>query len=449
MKKLLLVVVLVGLGLAGVAYYTQYRISHSTDDAYPTASLEFGEMRDVVSATAMLKPLEVRPIFSKISGQIVDLPVKAGDEVEEGQILLQLDQKDALIKRRQASAAVRAAEAGVAAAEAQLRRAQVGQEYAQKAIDAAKNIGLSQVGQLKTVELEGALELAKANVSAAEEGVAAAKAQAEMAKEKLAEAEEGLELTTISVPAKPNGQTKRKYVVLKREVENGQNVDAKQPLFVLAADLGALQAHALIPESQITRVEVGQNAEFWVDALGDDKKMPARVAEVRPAPTSQGMQGAVSFEVLLNVKNVKSEKTGAWQLKSGMTAQVEITDRVHRDVWKLPVNARSFTLEENHLTAEAKKAVAEAENRLDMNKWSKIWILRNGKPWPVFVRLSGVGAQGETGIKDAEFHEILEWDAQTKPAALNPKDPKTFPEIIIGLPPKKNGLFDFNTNIKL
>jgi HlyD family secretion protein len=445
-KKALFVLVLVGVGLAGVAYYTQYVHSHSADDAYPTAQLKFGEMRDVVSATAVLKPLDVRPIFSKISGQIVDLPVKAGDVVEEGQILLQLDQQDALIKLRQANAAVRLAEAGVGAAEANLRLARTGKNLAQKAIDATKGI---EIGNVKRVELEGARDLADTKISAAEEAIAASKSQVELAKSKVAEADYGLEVTTIHVPAGRNGQPKRKYVVLKREVEQGQNVDTKLPLFVLAADLGELEAHALIPESQITRVDVGQKAEFWVDALGDDKKMPAKVTEVRPAPSGSGIQGAVSFEVLLNVKNVKNKKTGAWQLKSGMTAQVEITDRVHREIWKLPVNARSFTLEENHLTAEAKKAVAEAEERLDMNKWSKIWILRNGKPWPVFVRLSGVGPDGETGIKDAEYHEILEWDAQTRPERLNAKDPATFPEIIIGVPPKKNGLFDFNTNIKL
>jgi macrolide-specific efflux system membrane fusion protein len=445
-KKLLVVVVLVALGLAGVAYYTQHQLSHSTTDAYPTAPVEFGEMRDVVSATAMLRPLEVRLVFSKLAGQIVDLPVKAGDEVEEGQTLLQLDQQDALIKQKQAGAGVRAAEAGVATAEANLQLAQTARDLAQKAIEATKGI---EIGNVKRVELEGARELAQLKISTAVEAVVAAKAQSGQAKAMLAAADYGLEVTTIRVPAEANGRPRRKYVVLKREVENGQNVDAKQPLFILAAGLGELQAHALIPESQITRVAPGQKAQFWVDALGDDKRMPAEVAEISQAPAGTGIQGAVSFEVLLNVKNVKNEKTGAWQLKSGMTAQVEITDRVHRDVWKLPVNARSFTLEENHLTAEAKKAVADAENRLDMNLWSKIWILRNGKPWPVFVRLSGVGANGETGIKDAEHHEILEWDAQTRPERLNAKDPATFPEIIIGLPPKKNGLFDFNTNIKL
>jgi multidrug efflux pump subunit AcrA (membrane-fusion protein) len=422
--------------------------------------VDFGEMRDVVSGTAMLRPVDIKPIFSMISGQIVELPAKSGDVVEEDQLLVRFDQRDANTKREEADAALRVAEAGIAAAKANLKKAKAARDAAQDALKDAKEIW-ERVGRVERAQLKGAVTIAEETINAAESAVALAEAQRDFAKAKVKQADLGLELTTIRAPAgaeavgKSNraavvgvrfypaqDQPKRKFTVIERKVELGQNVDNKQLLFVLAPDLGEMQAHALIPESQITRVEVGQEAKFWVDALGDEKKMPAKVAEIREVPSGQGLQGLVSFEVLLNVKNVKNEKTGEWQLKSGMTAQVEITDRVHRDVWKLPVNARSFTLEENHQTAEAKKAVADAERRLNMNDWSKIWILRDGKPWPVFVRLSGVGAHGETGIKDAEYHEILEWDAQTKPEGLNPKDPRTFPEVIIGAPPKKNGLFE-------
>jgi multidrug resistance efflux pump len=466
MKKLLFVLVLVALVLAGGAYYTQYRLSHSNGNGYTTAPVDFGVMRDVISATAMQKPLDTKLIMSEISGQVVAVMADPGDKVEEGQPLLQLDQRDALNKRAEAEAGLLTAEATVAHAEAKLETAKAAWEEAKiilQEIEEKPKV----YGTVDKLKAKSQARLAGLEVKTAETGVELAKRNVGMAQTKLTQADLGVKLTTISVHRyeytgdpmkKPNvgriqfeeadHRPKRKFVVLKREVEWGQNIDAKQPLFVLAADLGEMRAHALIPESQISRVAVGQKAQFWVDALGDDKKMPATVVDKRLAPSSVGLQGAVSYEVVLNVKNVKDEKTGEWQLKSGMTAQVEITDRTHRDVWKLPVNARSFTLEDHYLTAEAKKAVADAENRLDMDKWSKIWILRDKKPWPVFVRLSGVGAHGETGIKDAEYHEILEWDAQTRPDGLNPKDPTTFPEVIIGAPPKKNGLFEL-PNIKL
>src|SRR5262249_40764150 len=158
------------------------------------------------------------------------------------------------------------------------------------------------------------------------------------AETELAKADYGLKLTTIQVPrfvyageeAKQPSvgelktdadgtRPKRKFMVLERKVELGQNVDAKQPLFTLAANLSQMQAHALIPESQIDRVAKDQNAVFWTDAIGEDHKQPAKVTEIRPMPPAT-TQGAVYYEVLFNVQNPKHPKRGGWMLKPGMTA---------------------------------------------------------------------------------------------------------------------------------
>src|SRR5262249_5974028 len=162
-------------------------------------------------------------------------------------------QRDALIKQKQAAAAVSVAEAGVAAADATLKKARLAKQLAQKAIDATKDF---EIGKVKRVELEGAVDLAELNITAAEKAVALAQSQVELAKSKLAEANLGLELTTIRAPMSDGskGRPKRKFTILKREVEPRQNVDTKLPLFVLTPDPGEMRAHALIPESQISRV---------------------------------------------------------------------------------------------------------------------------------------------------------------------------------------------------
>src|SRR5262249_12058955 len=129
--------------------------------------------------------------------------------------------------------------------------------------------------------------------------IALANGKEKHAKALVSLAEFGLKLTTITVPIlevtdektknptldrvqfePSSSRPKRKFKVLSRKVQSGQNVDTKEPLFILAAGLDQMQAHALIPESQITRVAIGQEAQFWIDALGDEKKMPATVAEI-------------------------------------------------------------------------------------------------------------------------------------------------------------------------
>jgi hypothetical protein len=231
---------------------------------------------------------------------------------------------------------------------------------------------------------------------------------------------------------------KRKFVVLDRKVELGQNIDPKQPayLYLLAAGLEQMQAHALIPEADISRISKDQKAEFWVKTLGEDRKLPATVSEIRPMPPTT--QGAVYYEVLLNIQNKKDATTGEWELRPGMTAQIEILHRTHQNVWKLPVNAKNFLLDESYQTPEAKAKLASWENRTDRNDWWAIWVFKDQKPYPIFVRLGGANAKGETGIKDALYYEVLEWDPELK-VQPDPKKPETIPEVIIGAPPPKKG----------
>jgi multidrug efflux pump subunit AcrA (membrane-fusion protein) len=451
-KKLLIVLIFVALGLAGLASYTRYSHNRPSDDEFTRAQITFGQMRDIVGVQSMLRPQHVRPVFSKIPGQVVDFKRKAGELVEEDQILVQLDQKQALLKRDEAASVLEAAKSAVKAAESTLEQAEAKREAAQEVVDTLKKLT---TGPIEKAKAQGELKAAEGAVKGANGAIALAKSKEKVAETQLAEANYGLEVTTIRAPAfdmedaKPKepasanvqsdeskARPKRKYLVLECKVERGQNVDVKEPLFVLVTDLEEMQADALVPESQIGRVAPGQQAQFWVDSIGEENKIDAIVSEIRLKPVTQ--PGAVYYPVLLNIKNRKNAKTGEWQLRPGMTAQVEIVDRTHPGVWKLPVNARSFTLDDHHQTAEAKAHAAQAERRLDMSVWTKIWILRDNKPWPVFVRLNGTNAAGDTGIKDAEYYEILEWDAETMPPGLNPKDKATYPEVIIGAPPKKS-----------
>lgn len=459
MKKALFFLVVVGLGLAGVAYYTQYRNGRSTEEKYPHLPVGHGNMRDVISVSAVLRPLDVKSIFSMISGQVVVLNPNFGQQVQEGDLLVKLDPREAVLKHNEANTALLAAEAAKEVAESKQAEAKIVRDAAKKLQGELKQTTSGPVDRIKA---QGALDIAEATVRTAASAIRGAEANVERACAELRKAEYGVKLTTINVPrfeyandkAKNPGiggvqfdgasqRPKRTFTVLDRKVELGQNVDAKQPLYVLAANLEDMRAHALIPESQIGRVAVGQKAVFWVDALGEDKKLPAEVEEIRLMPATQ--QGAIHYEVLLSVKNLKSPKTGQWQLMPGMTAQVEITDRIHHDTWKLPVNARSFTLEDAYQTEAAKAHALDVERNLadknaDMTQWSKIWIVgTDNKPWPVFVRLGGNNAAGDSGIRDAEYYEILEWDPSIQ-AELNPKDMANYPKIIIGVPPRESFL---------
>ncbi len=67
--------------------------------------------------------------------------------------------------------------------------------------------------------------------------------------------------------------------------------------------------------------------------------------------------------------------------------------------------------------------------------------MRDKKPWPVFIRTGGTNAQGETGIKDGQYTEVLQWDPEEPKVDLG--SGATLPEVIIAAPPvTKPGLFN-------
>jgi HlyD family secretion protein len=266
-------------------------------------------------------------------------------------------------------------------------------------------------------------------------------------------------LTTIRVPVvqseprpgvgelNPEASTgQRKYTVLERKVNLNQVVDPRmpQPLFTLVRDLARVEVVALVPEADISRVALGQVAEFTVPAYpGREEKFQGTVSEIRKRPATE--QGAVHYQVVLDVKNRRDKATGDWSLRPGMTATVEILTRKHANVWKVPSGAFGFQLAEKDQTADEKARLAAWKDRPDHEDWQAVWIVEdNEKPRLVFVRTGGTNARGEKGISDARYYEVLEWEP-----GLPPLDPQQPPRAITGVKePAKSGLFTKFPSIK-
>src|SRR5262249_23175269 len=128
-KKLLVLLVLLGMALTGVAYWVSHPKSPlPAEDEYKFASAEFGSMTESVSATGLLQPTDVIAVGSELSGKVISIHPQAdfNKTVEEGEPLLQLDDSMARQALAEADAAVASAEASVSAARADLARAEAG-----------------------------------------------------------------------------------------------------------------------------------------------------------------------------------------------------------------------------------------------------------------------------------------------------------------------------------
>jgi len=402
-KKLLVLLVLVGLGVWGAVAYHRH---HGTDDAvetkFETESVKVERITEKVPASGPVEARGVQFVGSSASGEVVFLNPKADFNlaVNKGDVLVELDKRVAELKLKQAQAARAKAEAGKAEAEAQLKAAR-------RAVAIQEEMEENKVGQ-KRVMMK-----AQADRDVAQAAVKVAEAQIAEANEVVAQAQLALDLCTVKAPLTG--------VILDRRVQQGQLLapPASGLLFTIAPGLDTLEVHALVPEGEIGKVRPGQKVSFTVSAYPEDTVEPftGTVKEIRNPDKNQG---ATNYDTVIEVENRKDPQ-GHPFLRPGMTANATITGRHHDNAWKVPAQALSVQMDLEHQTPDAQEKV-KALSEVKGPQWKVVWVTGPyskappGKPWPLYVRTGGLNDQKEPGIGDDTSTEVLEWDPEMKPA---------------------------------
>jgi HlyD family secretion protein len=433
-KRLLLYLLCVGAALGGMAYWlSNPRGLTVTEKTFTYATVDKGTMVEAVSATGILEPREIVIVGSELPGKVVALPAQINDTVAEGDILLQLDDKKEELKREEAENGVQTAKAALAQADAMHLAAERALKYQQE---------IEKKGGFRAER-----EQAEGQEKAARAGVAFAAAKLKAAQTAAKEAQNAWERTKVRVPSRQNSSpgAKRPYLVLERKVQLGQMVGpAAGPLFTLAGDLHTIEVHAQVAEGDVGKVKKGLTASFTVTAFSDaDIEFTGMVKEIRPMPAN--VKGAVFYATVIEVRNQKDPETGEWRLRPGMTAAVDIIRRQHANVWKMPTAALTFQLEDDYQSDAARARVDEWKKRPDAGAWRPVWVWdsQRREPWPLFVRVGGT-RNGEPGLKDSEFNEVLEWEPGVEPSLAAP------PRVITHAPPARSkGFFDQPSNIKV
>ncbi|PJJ98719.1 efflux transporter periplasmic adaptor subunit [Lysobacteraceae bacterium NML91-0213] len=234
-----------------------------------------------------IRAREEAALSFRVAGQLVRRMVDAGDRVQAGQVLAELDPADLAHQAR-------ATRAQAAAAEAELARAR--SEHAR-------------YQALATDQLvsRSALEAQATALRAAEEQARAARAQAEVA---------GNQSAYARLRAPADG------VIATREAEAGQVVAAGQTIYRFAAD-GAREVAVALPEARVGGFAVGQpvEVELWARP---GVRLPGRIREISPAADPQSRSYAARVEL----------DPAAGEVSLGQSARVHLqaTGAGHRSV---------------------------------------------------------------------------------------------------------------------
>src|SRR6185436_5972823 len=111
--------VLVGLTLAAVFRKRELVITVQTEKVAPR------NLTEIVVANGRIQPVLQVKISAEVSGEIIDLPVKEGQNVKKGDLLVKIKPDVYLANRRSAEASFLSAQAGQSLAEASLRKAEL------------------------------------------------------------------------------------------------------------------------------------------------------------------------------------------------------------------------------------------------------------------------------------------------------------------------------------
>ena len=312
-RRLLTFAVLAVVLVGGIFFY---RSRQADKDPVPvTAAVTRGDVIAKVDATGTLAPVTTVQVGSQVSGIIKALHADYNSEVKKGEVIAELDPSLFQTQVEQARATLVKAESDVDRARVELNDATAKAKRAQELYD-------------QKLISRNDLETAQTTASQADAALKSAQAQVTQAQAALNQNQVNLTHTIIRAPI--DG------IVISRSVDVGQTVAASMSaptLFVIANDLARMQVSASIDESDIGRIQPGQNVTFKVDAY-PAQTFSGSVSQVRLEPKTD--QNVVSYTTMIDVPNADLK------LKPGMTANVTVQTAMNENVLRVPNAALRF-----------------------------------------------------------------------------------------------------------
>ena len=265
---------------------------------FATATISRGNLRQIVTATGEIQPLNTINVGSQVSGTIEAIYVDYNSKVQKGDVLLEIEPS--------------VLQASVDEAKASLVSAESQRNYAKSEYE--RNKILYDDGFISRAELEQS----QTTYEQAEQSVKRMQSQYDRAVTNLGYA-------TITSPVDGT--------VISRQVDVGQTVAASfqtPDLFEIAEDLSKMQIETAVSEADIGMITEGLPVTFTVDAY-PTQTFEGTVRQVRLSPTITS--NVVVYTVVIDVDN------SDLRLKPGMTAFVTILISEKTDVWKVQNSA--------------------------------------------------------------------------------------------------------------
>jgi HlyD family secretion protein len=358
-------------------------------------TVELRNITEVVAANGKIEPEVEVKISAEVSGEIVELPVIEGQQVEKGQLLAVINPELIKAASDQANAALNQSKANLANTKARLAQSQA--NFTNSELNYNRSKQLHDKKAISDAEFDNAkaqFETAKAELEAAKQSVLAAEFNVQSLEASLKQARENLGRTRIYSPM--SGTISKMNVKLGERVVGTAQMSGTELMRV--ADLSVMVVNASVNENDIVRVHLQDTALIEVDAY-PKKKFKGIVFQI--ANSAAGSTSAVgnnadqvtNFEVKIRILSSSyadlADEKNVSPFRPGMSSAVEIQTKKVFNVLSVPIQAVTPR------KAEGVNADSSATEKSDGNEY--VFIFKNGKAEQVVV---------ETGIQDNDYIQI-------------------------------------------
>ncbi len=290
MRRVLVVLLLIGATAGGTAYFAKHTAANP-GTRFRTAAVQRGDLLSTIAATGTVEPEELVDVGAQVAGLIVAFgadprdPAKLidfGSVVEKGTVLARIDSTPYEAALDQAKANLQQAEGNQIQLDAKLYQAERDWKRAKKLIV------IKSIADLDYDTTQYAYESARSGVAVGRATIAQMRAALRMAVVNLG-------YTTITSPVRG--------VIIDRRVNIGQTVVASlnaPSLFLIAKDLRRMQVWVSVNEADIGHIRLGMPVRFTVDARGS-QVFPGKVTQIRMNATMT--QNVVTYTVVVTADN--------------------------------------------------------------------------------------------------------------------------------------------------
>lgn len=304
-KKIIWGIILLAIVGSGVFYFVKPK---KIENKYVTTEAKIQNIKQTVSVTGKIKPVDKANLAFEINGTINNIFVNIGDKVEKGQLVAMID--DTVMQSQLSEALI----------------------------------------TLNSREENLKLKRRKWNDYKPEEK--------EVAKLSVDEARAGIQTIRNQL---------KKYVltspidgfVIKKNFDKDETAQAMMPVVTIMKG-DAIEITANISEADIAKIKLGQKAMITFDAFPSDKIFEAEVIKIDPAATviQDVVYYATTFSILKNENNQDLTELSQ-KMRVGMSVDLDILTAEKNNVLAIPIQAVKEINGEKYVEILTKKDINE------------------------------------------------------------------------------------------